>query len=77
MPKTNTAVQAEVAAHEQDLGLISKGAICALARVSPRYVDGLVKAGRLGQPIRLSHKVVRFRVADVKRFFAEQGSAAA
>lgn len=78
MPNPNPAVNAEPpVAETSDLRLISKPALCALfGGVSPRYIDALVKARRLGAPIKLSPKVSRFRLADVSRFLAEQESAA-
>lgn len=78
MPTTNPAPQAQIPAHASDLRLISKPALCAIfGGVSPRYIDGLVKSRRLGAPLKLSHRVVRFRLADVQRFLADQETAVA
>lgn len=78
MPATNSNLQAELAAALAcDDTLMRRPTVRALLGVGDTYLTELVKTGRLAPPLKLSHKVVRFRARDVKRFLAEQGAPAA
>ena len=78
MPDTNSLLQAELAAAAScDSALMRMATTCALAGLRPTHVGALVKRGQFPRPVKLSAKVVRWKAGDVKKWLAEQGTAAA
>lgn len=78
MPDTNSLLQAELAAfNASDLALLRKKTVQALSGVGDRHIDTLVKRGKFPAPVKLSHKVVRWKAGDVKKWLAERGAAPA
>lgn len=77
MPDPNFLMQAELAAAAScDDCLMRMATTCALSGLRTSHITSLVKRGAFPRPIKLSHKVVRWRAGDVKKWLAEKAAAA-
>jgi len=54
--------------------ILNKREVAALLKVSQRYVERQVRAGRL-RAYRLSHKTIRFRRSDIDQFVESMATA--